>query len=148
MNEAIISLKPTFANLILSGEKTIELRRTRINVLPNTRLWLYCTLPIGSFLATAIISAVHYDTPANIWQLYSEKVGISKKEFNSYIKGCKYVTAIEINNINPLKRNITLTQLKKHIPFHPPQVMTNLTHSCPVLNILKTALPQYHKNNI
>ena len=39
----LISIRPRWASLILSGEKTLELRRTRPNLKPPFRCYIYCT---------------------------------------------------------------------------------------------------------
>lgn len=39
----LISIRPRWASLILSGEKTLELRRTRPNLKPPFKCYIYCT---------------------------------------------------------------------------------------------------------
>src|SRR4051794_32919901 len=45
--DAIISIHPSYADAILAGEKTIELRRRIPNISQGARLWIYATRPIA-----------------------------------------------------------------------------------------------------
>lgn len=40
----LISIRPRWTGLILSGEKTLELRRTRPNLTPPFKCYVYCSM--------------------------------------------------------------------------------------------------------
>ena len=70
MKQAIISLKPQYAELILSGKKTVELRNRIVRMEPGTVIWIYATRPFGGIVALAELDSVVHDTPAGIWVRY------------------------------------------------------------------------------
>ena len=51
----VLSLKPRFAEAILSGVKTVELRRTVPKIVVPTRALLYATTPVRALLGTCVI---------------------------------------------------------------------------------------------
>ena len=56
MDQAIISLKPRYVELILSGKKTVELRNRVVRMDPGTVIWIYATRPVGGIVALAELS--------------------------------------------------------------------------------------------
>ena len=54
----ILSLKPRFAEAILAGVKTVELRRTELKIVVPTRALLYAASPVRALLGTCIITSV------------------------------------------------------------------------------------------
>ena len=142
MTNAAISLKPWFLKRILDGSKTVELRRRRLYLSPNTRLWLYSTLPMGSFVAVALIGNVHHDTPQGVWRRYSRETGLSRAEYDSYACGALWVTAIELEKVTQLIRAVPLSEIRIHSKrFQPPQCVAALHESDPVLAVLRKSFP-------
>ena len=48
----VLSLKPRFAEAILTGDKTVELHRTEPKIVVPTRALLYATTPVRALLGT------------------------------------------------------------------------------------------------
>jgi predicted transcriptional regulator len=141
VNNAIISLKPRYVQSILSGKKTIELRKRTINLLPGTYLWIYATLPLGSIRAVAKIESIHTATPQSIWKKYSSYIGLSKKEFNTYVNGSSKISAIALTSIKEINPPLALSNLRAKVEnFHPPQFFTRITADHPVFNILHSLI--------
>jgi predicted transcriptional regulator len=125
--DAIISIHPTYADAILAGEKTIELRR-RIPELPSgTRLWIYATRPTGAVVGVATIQDVTRAHPATIWKKHRNGTGVDHASFKAYFNGSKQAVAIvlaAVRRVGP----ITIEQLREiRDSFHPPQVLIRLT---------------------
>ena len=55
----VLSLKPRFAQAILAGVKTVELRRTVPKIVIPTRALLYASSPVRALLGTCVITSVH-----------------------------------------------------------------------------------------
>ena len=45
MIAVLISIRPKWCEKIISGEKTIEVRKTRPKLIPQFKCYIYCTLP-------------------------------------------------------------------------------------------------------
>ena len=84
-SEAIISIRPIFAEEILRKRKTVELRRRIPATKVGTRLWIYATRPVSSIIGIAKVSNIIRSDPAAIWSLYSALVGINRAEFRSVL---------------------------------------------------------------
>src|SRR5690348_16354315 len=95
-SELLISLKPQYADAILAGQKTVELRRGRVNVNPGARLWIYSTLPRGRIEGSFTVDKVIAGSAATIWRQFGSRAFVSKQAFDEYVLGAKDVSAILI----------------------------------------------------
>ena len=64
----VLSLKPRFAEAILAGTKTVELRRTTPRIEVPTRALLYATTPVRALLGTCIITEVRTADLTALWR--------------------------------------------------------------------------------
>ena len=67
MSKILISIKPKYVDLILSGSKKYEYRK--IQAQKNIdKLIIYATYPIKKVVAEVEVLEVFKDTPKNIWK--------------------------------------------------------------------------------
>jgi predicted transcriptional regulator len=124
--EAIISIKPYFAEAILTGLKTVELRRRIPPLAVGTRLWIYATRPTAAVIGSAIVGSVARGTTASIWRAFSSNAYLSEDDFNAYFEGASEAIAISLLNIQR-QRVVGIERLREMRPgFHPPQVIASL----------------------
>lgn len=125
--EAIISIRPNFVEAILSGSKTVELRRRIPPLEIGTRLWIYATRPTAAVLGSAIVDAIVRGTPDAVWEAYSSQAAITHDEFNSYFEGAREAIGISLTNIRRVPP-IEIAKLRQmRAGFHPPQVVAKIS---------------------
>jgi len=147
MNNVLISVKPKYVYRMLSGEKSIEIRRRYIKIPDGTLLWVYATLPLGCILAVAVVECSMFDKPHKIWSRYASQIGVEAEEFAAYVKNCDKISAIKINSISKIEPSIPLSMLKSKIKgFHPPQFMTRLHKDNSLLHYLMNNTYHYNIN--
>ena len=120
----IISVKPKYARKILTGEKTIELRKsTPKKIVEKNLLFLYVTAPVKEIWGVYEIEKILKDTPESFWELYGNKTGISETVFKNYFLKSKNAYGIQLKEVKKLANlSIKLSDLKKVLPnFMPPQ---------------------------
>ena len=81
MNQAIISLKPQYVDLILSGRKTVELRSRLVRMKPGTTIWLYATRPVSGIVALAELNFIVHACPTKIWDRFGAQICIGQRSF-------------------------------------------------------------------
>lgn len=129
IQEAIISIHPEFAEAILRGEKTVELRRRIPNTPVGTRLWIYATRPRAAVVGTAIIEKILRLPPLTIWNTYESQLCISRGAYNSYFKGSNEAIAIFLKEVSR-HRPIFIDELREmKNGFHPPQVLARISEA-------------------
>jgi predicted transcriptional regulator len=125
--DAIISIHPTYADAILAGTKTIELRRRTPELRSGMRLWIYATRPTGAVIGYVTIQDVAKAHPQTIWRKHREGTGVDHASFKAYFNGAKEAVAILLAAARRIAP-ITVDQLREiRDRFHPPQVLTHLT---------------------
>lgn len=137
MHEIIISIKPYFVDKILCGEKTVELRTKRANLLPGTRMWIYSTLPRGEICAFAYVEYVYTENPEIIWAQYGKEIAITEEEFWEYVGERNEVTIIKMSKANTIGACVTLKNLQEVLGgFYPPQFFIRLNNCSPIRSLL------------
>jgi len=117
-----LSLRPQYVDLILKGEKTVELRRQRPKVRGNDIVILYASSPVMSVLGTAKVNEVFRDSVKKIWKNFGAETGITRKEYDSYFDDTEDATAISLKSTVRLREPVPLTSIRNVIDgFQPPQ---------------------------
>ena len=145
----LLSLRPRFANAILAGTKTVELRRTRLSAPPGTPLVLYASSPIMAVVGTATLADRHTASPAALWRAYRDAMGLTREEFASYLAGVAQATAITIENPHALPDPFTLAWLRRHTGFRPPQSYRYIAQGdpTPLRDLASAHTPQRHRGS-
>ncbi|MBY5601739.1 ASCH domain-containing protein [Rhizobium leguminosarum] len=124
---AIISIRPKFVQAIVSGVKTVEVRRRIPPIEVGTNLWIYATLPIGAVVAVAVAAQIFRGSPDELWSSHGHNAGIAKEDFDSYFQGTSAGIGIEL----ALVREIFPVPIKHlrsmRVGFNPPQVIAKIT---------------------
>jgi predicted transcriptional regulator len=117
-----ISVRPRFAELLLSGRKTVELRRVQPSVTRGTLVLLYASSPVCALVGTGSIDDIHVSAHDDIWVRHGARTGISRDEYDDYFAGATAAVAITLTNIRPLPRTVPLHELRQGRKwFRPPQ---------------------------
>ena len=141
MSQVILSLKPQYAELILSGEKTIELRNRVVRMEPGTVIWIYATKPVGGIVALAELDSIVHDTPSEIWLRFQREMCIDRAHFDSYIDNRESVSALKLSSVRKLKQLVTLDWIRRSIgSFQPPQFYARLSIDGQLFNTLNRYL--------
>jgi predicted transcriptional regulator len=123
----LISLEPRHAKNILSGEKSIELRRRAPKVPPGTVIWMYSKKPEASIVGVVTVLAIHEASPSALWRRFKENVGVTRGEFFDYFESRDIGAAIQLGSAKRLKKPLSLEELKERDElFHPPQFFKRL----------------------
>jgi predicted transcriptional regulator len=128
LDNAVISIKPHFVHAILSGEKTVELRRRIPPVQLGTRFWIYATRPTAAILGTARLYDIVRETPANLWLTHGSRTGVDSSTFEEYFCGTELALGLILKEVEAV-RPIELNELRSTLDgFHPPQVISRLSN--------------------
>lgn len=127
--DILVSIRPTYASKILSGQKTVELRRKfpEVSAIGATAL-IYSTSPVQAIVGYARIKNVLRLPVEQIWLAYGEAACIERKDFDTYFEGQDYGFAILLENVRSLKRQLNAFDLKNEFGFVPPQSFRYLDH--------------------
>jgi predicted transcriptional regulator len=118
----LVSVRPRFAETILSGRKTVELRRRfSEHAEADSLVFIYCTSPIQSLLGIARIVEVKRMPVASIWRKYSKAACVSRAEFDLYFAGLDFGYAILLHRVKRFRKAIAADDLRRQFGFVAPQ---------------------------
>ena len=121
-NILLLSIRPEYAESILSGTKTVELRRTRPRVSAGDSVLIYISAPTMALSGKFEVADVISTTPSSLWRKVRTQSGITRKEFNEYYAGASVGYGIIVGKVWAFQERLPLNHLRKKIPgFHPPQ---------------------------
>ena len=101
--DAILSIKPIYANQILAGTKKVEFRKRKFkeNV---RRVYIYASVPIKQIVGYFTFTEMDEDTPANLWEKYKSVGGIAEKDFFNYYANNESGCALVIKTVIPFEQ--------------------------------------------
>jgi len=118
----VLSLRPRFADAILSGVKTVELRRTEPKIRVPTLALIYASTPVRALLGTCVVTSVESDHLGALWQVHGGSSGLDHGEFLDYFDGVQAGTALSLTSPRRFSRPIPLVELRSRPNgFRPPQ---------------------------
>jgi predicted transcriptional regulator len=126
--DLLVSMKPKYAEQILSGSKLVEIRKKFSGKWVGCKAILYSSSPQKALVGEATVRSVTSGTPADIWSRFNATVGCTFDEFSAYVGSAKQVSAIELDAVFPYKEPISLAQISHLLgeDLRPPQSYCNL----------------------
>ena len=123
-----LSIRPRFAELILSGAKSVELRRVRPKVCEDDLVLLYASSPVREVMGVCTVALVDVAPTSDLWDRYGCKSGLPRAEFDSYFEGAVRSVAISLRGARRVIEPRTLEELRERLPgFVPPQSFSYIT---------------------
>jgi len=127
----LMSIKPTYVDKLMCGEKVVEIRKKFNPKWRGCKAVIYSTSPVQAIYGHATIKNIDKGKPSYIWNKYSNKIGCSREEFDNYTNGTDTIYAIPLNSFENYLAPLYLEQLsmllKKDIK--PPQSYLSLRNN-------------------
>ena len=119
MTDILMSIKPPYVDMIVSGCKTVEIRKRAVRAPVGAQIWIYATSPRQEVVASARLKAVVLDAPDKIWRAFGDRAGVSRREFDAYVGDAEVVAALCLTEITELET--PLCPRGAAAAFRPPQ---------------------------
>lgn len=116
----LLSIKPKYVAPILTGIKTIELRRTRPAVGPGATVVIYASTPTKAIVGHAELVEVIEGVPSIIRSLSRDHSAVADSDFDAYFAGSETAVGLRLTKIVTSKVPLTLEKLRL-LGIEPPQ---------------------------
>ncbi len=124
-----LSIRPRFTEAIMAGEKTVELRRSRMQATPGSQVLLYSSSPVKAIVATAVLERIDSHGPEELWSRSGAVSAVTKAEFDQYFAGAARAYGLHLHGITSLPQPISLRELRDALGVDPPQSFRYLTRA-------------------
>lgn len=116
----VMSVKPKWAKLIMSGEKKVELRKSfSKSVLQGSTVIIYASAPTSAIIGTVKLKEIDVNKLEVLWDKYAIGAMATREEFFDYFKGKETGVALVVGQ--PIKQyEKSLIDLRKNYNFTPP----------------------------
>jgi predicted transcriptional regulator len=115
----LLSIKPKFANAILEGAKTFELRRAVFRDPTVRKIVIYASSPISLVIGDFIVDGILALEPKKLWAVTEKGAGVKQQFFDDYFRGREIGFALKVHLP---RRYAKPLDLKEHFGLsRPPQ---------------------------
>lgn len=97
--KVLLSIKPEYAEKILSGEKRFEFRKALFKNKDVKTVVIYATMPVGKVVGEFEFDGVVTGTPKAVWSQTESHSGISQDFFEEYFEGRTMAHAIKVGSV-------------------------------------------------
>lgn len=103
-----MSFRPRWADAILSGGKTVELRRRRSGCQPGTPIVIYASHPVMEIQGVCEVAGVVAGTPGEVWGATRGRNGVTRAESDDYLTRCETAYGIVVHRVRHLEAPVAL----------------------------------------
>jgi predicted transcriptional regulator len=101
----ILSIKPKYAQSIISGIKKVEFRK-KIFKRPVDKVYIYSSSPTKKLIGYFTFSEIVEESPTDLWAKFQAVGAIDKADFFDYYKDSDKGFAIVIDKVEKFKKGI------------------------------------------
>jgi predicted transcriptional regulator len=128
--DLLVSMKPKYAERILSGTKIVEIRKKFSERWVGCKALLYSSSPQQALVGEATVRSVSSGAPEDVWSKFQTQIGCTSSEYSAYVGRAKVVSAVELDDVFPYKVPIPLSQISHLLgleaDLRPPQSYCDL----------------------
>jgi len=122
MRRVLISIKPSFTDMIFRSDKTVELRKKIPALSPGDELLVYASSPVMAIIGAVEVVDVVQQAPKQLWRLVKAKAGVERTFYDEYYQGSETAYGIFLGRTRLFDQAVPLTTLRTAWPrFAPPQ---------------------------
>lgn len=117
----LVSIHNHYARLILSGKKSVELRRRFDASAAGSRMLIYATLPTAAVIGHVDIEKIDILPVDELWQQHGASAVISAENFKLYYDGADKGCALLLSNPTTYQSPVPLKNLREEYGLNAPQ---------------------------
>jgi predicted transcriptional regulator len=121
LRSVLLSVKPRYANALLDGTKTAEIRRRFPDLPLGTVVFVYASSPERRLIGTFAIRGIRRLPADRLWAAYPGQLALTRQEVRDYLRGRREGVAIETADVVRWRRPVTLAEFRLHSGIDVPQ---------------------------
>jgi predicted transcriptional regulator len=109
----LLSLRPRFADALLEGSKTVEIRRRPTRIASGSVALVYASSPRRALLGAVVVGAVDIATPQQLWRRHGPATALDRDEYDTYLAGRPIASALIISAATRFRERVELEDLRE-----------------------------------
>lgn len=117
----LLSIRPRFAEAILNGSKTYELRRRFPKLESGTTVYLYSSSPDMAIVGSFVTAEIRRADKGALWTQLRNHLGLDEDEFNDYLDDQTHGVGIRTTQVRRFRTPIRLSEIRHSMNVEAPQ---------------------------
>lgn len=118
----LLSVRPRFADALLDGTKTVEVRRRPVRLHAGALCLLYSSSPTRALTGALTVAGVEHGTPDELWRRHGPRTALNRDEYDNYLHGRSTACALVVTAPIVFHTPVPLAELRRrNHTFVPPQ---------------------------
>lgn len=110
---ALLSVRPRFAEALLDGSKTVEIRRRRAHIASGALCLVYASSPVRALVGAIRVRETDTDTPDALWRRWGTQTGLDRDEYDAYLRDSMQACAIVVAAAARFDGPVALPELRR-----------------------------------
>lgn len=109
----LLSVRPRFADALLDGTKTVEMRRRPMRLHAGTLCLLYASSPTRALTGALSVADVDHGTPDELWRRHGARTALTRDEYDDYLDGRSTASALLVTAVIAFHTPVPLAELRR-----------------------------------
>ena len=109
----LLSVRPRFAEALVDGTKTVEMRRRPMRLHAGTLCLLYASSPTRALTGALSVASVDHGTPDELWRRHGPHTALTREEYDSYLYGRSTACALVVAAVIAFHTPVPLDELRR-----------------------------------
>lgn len=110
---ALLSVRPRFAEALLDGSKTVEIRRRHAHLADDSIALLYASGPVCALVGAIRVRTTESGTSDELWARWGDRTSLVREEFDAYVDGSERPCAIIVDAYKRFPTPVPLADLRR-----------------------------------
>lgn len=121
MTAILLSVKPEYAEGLLAGTKTAEVRRRFPTQPAGATLYVYASSPQCAVVGTLILDDIERPPAGRVWELYKKVIQIRRGPLDEYLRDVEEAAILRVSEPRRWDTPLPLADLRALVGLQPPQ---------------------------
>jgi predicted transcriptional regulator len=109
----LLSLRPRFAEALLNGTKSVEVRRRPVRLSPGAVCLVYASSPARALTGAVVVETIDVADPDILWRRHGAGTAVQRWEYDTYLAGRPVACAIVVAAAIAFRTPVPLDELRR-----------------------------------
>jgi predicted transcriptional regulator len=109
----LLSVRPRFADALLDGTKTVEVRRRPVRLYAGAICLVYASSPTRALTGALAVRGVEHGSPDDLWNRYGDRTALRRDEYDEYLDGRPTASVLLIATAIAFRTPVPLDELRR-----------------------------------
>jgi predicted transcriptional regulator len=109
----LLSLRPRFADALIEGSKTVEIRRRPVRIASGSVGLVYASSPSCALIGAVVVGAIDVASPEQLWRRHGPATALQRDEYDACLAGRSVACALIVSAATRFRERVELEELRE-----------------------------------